>query len=168
MYVDYVRVYQQTAAPSSAIDPTRWYNVVNQTSGKCVDDNAWGTTNGSTVIQWPCGSQQYNQEWQFRPTDSGYYNVLVRQAPALGWDVTGGAGATANGAKVQLWSIGGSGGTNQQWMPVFLGNGYYKFVARNSGRCLDVPGSSTANGVQLQQWDCNGTGAQSFSLAVQP
>jgi beta-glucanase (GH16 family) len=167
MFVDYVRVYQQTT-PAPVIDSTRWYNVINQTSALCVDDNAWGVVNGSTVIQWPCGSGQFNQEWRFQPTDSGYYNVFVRYAPSLGWDVTGGAGATGNGADVQLWSIGGAGGANQQWKPVPLGNGYYNFVARHSGRCLDVPGSSTATGVQLQQWDCNGTGAQAFRLVPQP
>jgi glucosylceramidase len=111
---------------------------------------------------------QDNQEWQFRPTVSGYYNVFVRTASYLGWDVIGGAGATGNAAKVQLWTIGGTGGANQQWKPVSLGNNTYKFVARHSGRCLDVPGSSTANGVQLQQWDCNGTGAQAFRLVQQP
>jgi beta-glucanase (GH16 family) len=167
MFVDYVRVYQQTT-PSVVIDPGQWYNVVNQNSGSCADANAWGTTNGTAVIQWPCGNGQFNQQWQFHPTDSGYYNVFARNAPYLGWDVTGGAGATGNAVKVQLWSIGGNGGSNQQWKPVSLGNGYFKFVARHSGRCLDVPGASTANGVQLQQWDCNGTGAQAFRLVQRP
>ena len=142
--------------------------MINQRSAACVDDAAWGTADGSIVQQWTCGAGQYNQQWQFQPTDSGYYNVFVRYAPYLGWDVTGGPGATGNAVKVQLWSIGGSGGTNQQWRPVFLGNGYFRFVARHSGRCLDVPGASTANGVQLQQWDCNGTGAQAFRLVAQP
>jgi beta-glucanase (GH16 family) len=167
MFVDYVRVYQQTT-PSAGIDPTLWYNVVNRTSAACVDDGGWSTENGASVLQWTCGVGQDNQEWQFRPTDSGYYNVFVRTAPYLGWDVTGGPGATGNGARVQLWSIGGSGGANQQWRPVSLGNGYFRFVARHSGRCLDVPGSSRTNGVQLQQWDCNGTAAQAFRLVQQP
>jgi hypothetical protein len=166
--VDYVRVYQQGTPPTTGIDPTKWYTVVNQNSGLCVDDAAWGTANGSVVHQWTCGNAQYNQEWQFRPTSDGFYNVFVRYAPALGWDVAGGAGATGNTAKVQLWSIGGSGGTNQQWQPVSVGNGYFKFVARHSNRCLDVPGASTATGVQLQQYDCNGTAAQAFRLVQQP
>lgn len=29
-------------------------------------------------------------------------------------------------------------------------------VGQQSGRCLDVPGSSTANGTQTQLWDCHG------------
>ena len=123
--------------------------------------------NGTPVQQWPC-QNGLNQQWRFRPTDSGYYNVVPRTVANMSWDVTGGAGATGNGVKVQLWTFGGNGGTNQQWRPESLGNGRWRFRARHSGRCLDVPGASTAAGVQLQQWDCNGTGAQSFVLAPQP
>lgn len=64
----------------------------------------------------------------------------------------GGPSATGDGTQVQLWSYGG--GTNQQWQPVALGGGNYKFVARNSGKCLDVRNVSTANGARLQQWTC--------------
>jgi hypothetical protein len=49
-----------------------------------------------------------------------------------------------------------------------LGNGIWRFLARNSNRCLDVPSASIANGVQLQQYDCNGAGAQSFRLVQTP
>jgi Ricin-type beta-trefoil lectin domain-like len=49
-------------------------------------------------------------------------------------------------------------------MPVSVGNGAYKFVARNSSKCLDVPGASSAVLIPLQQYDCNGTAAQSFTL----
>ena len=159
--VDYVRVYQ----PASSINSSAWYSVSNQNSGSCVDDANGGTTNGTIVQQWACAGSSNNQEWQFTPTDSGYYKVTSRNA-ALVWDITGGAGATSNGALIQLWGYGG--GTNQQWMPVSLGNGTYKFVARNSGLCLDVPSASTANGVQLQQYTCNSTAAQSFILTQQP
>jgi Ricin-type beta-trefoil lectin domain-like len=49
-------------------------------------------------------------------------------------------------------------------MPVSVGNGAYEFIARNSSKCLDVPGASTAVLLGLQQYDCNGTGAQSYTL----
>jgi glucosylceramidase len=160
MLVDYVRVYQLSGINSNA-----WYSVVNANSGSCVDDENWGTSDGSIVQQWSCGSSQNNQEWQFTSTDSGYYRITNRHG-GLVWDVTRGPGATGNGVKIQLWSYGG--GTNQQWMPVALGDGTYRFVARNSGLCLDVPSASTANGVQLQQYTCNGTAAQSFVLSQQP
>ncbi len=150
----------------SGISPTAWYNVINQNSNKCVDATGWGTTNGTSVQQWACGNASYNQEWQFQPTDSGYFKVINRNAQGLAWDVTGGTSATQDGALIQLWTYGG--GANQQWMPVALGGGYYKFVARHSGKCLDVTGVSTADGVQLQQWTCTGGTAQSFRLAQQP
>jgi Ricin-type beta-trefoil lectin domain-like len=47
------------------------------------------------------------------------------------------------------------------------GGGYYKFVARHSGTCLDVPWAAIDNGVLLQQADCNGNTAQSFLLVRQ-
>src|SRR5262249_32842437 len=144
-----------TTPPPPAIDPTPSYNVVNQGNNKCVDDRDFGTANGSVVQQWTCNTGgQFNQEWQFIPTDSGFYRVMVRTASFLGWDVTGGPGATGNGVKIQLWGVGSPAGTNQQWKPESMGGGFWRFRARHSNRCLDVPGQNTNDGTQLQQWDC--------------
>lgn len=127
------------------IDPARWYQVVNANSGKCLDVTNFGTANGTPLQQWTCNAPvANNQQWQFRPT-------------------SGGQGATADGTDVHLWSYGG--GTNQQRQPVALGGGLYRFVARNSGKCLDVRDVSIANGARLQQWTCTGGPAQSFRLA---
>jgi cytolysin (calcineurin-like family phosphatase) len=142
-----------------------FYTVVNQNSGQCLDDAGWGTTPGTPVIQWDCGDQQSNQEWQLIPTDSGYYQIVNRFSSFV-LDVSGGPGATDNWVKVLQWTYWG--GANQQWRPESLGGNQYRFIARHSGRCLDVPGASRDHGVQLQQYDCNGTGAQSFSLVPQP
>jgi endoglucanase len=149
---------------STSINTSTWYNIVNENSGSCVDAAGWGTANGTTVQQWSCGSQQYNQEWQFQSEGNGAYSIVNRNAPSEVWDVTN--VGTADGSLLQLWTYGS--GSNQQWTPVSLGNGYYKFVGVGSGRCLDTPAASTANGVQLQIYDCNGTGAQAFKLVAQP
>jgi hypothetical protein len=151
----------------SAISTTAWYNIVNKNSTLCVDASAWGISNGTVIQQYTCGSAQTNQEWQFHPTDGGYYQVVNRNALSgaglrVVLQVTGGPWATANQVRVQLWNYAGA--TNQQWMPVPLGNGAYKFVARNSSKCLDVPGASSAVLIPLQQYDCNGTEAQSYTL----
>ena len=155
---------QGTANNSTSISTTSWYNIVNQNSGSCVDATGSGTASGTTVQQWACGSQQYNQEWQFQSQGNGIYSIVNRNAPAEVWDVTN--VGTADGSLIQLWTYGG--GSNQQWTPVSLGNGYYKFVGVGSGRCLDTPSASTANGVQLEIYDCNGTAAQAFRLVAQP
>jgi hypothetical protein len=152
---------------TATISATAWYNVVNTNSNLCLDANGWGTANGTVVQQYTCGAAQTNQEWQFQPTDSGYYRVVNRNAyNASGanvvWDVTGGPWATAEKIAIELWSYAGN--TNQQWMPVPLGNGAYKFVARNSSKCLDVRSAAMAVSTPLQQYDCNGTGAQSYTL----
>jgi CubicO group peptidase (beta-lactamase class C family) len=55
-------------------------------------------------------------------------------------------------------------GTNQQFQPVPEGNGYHHFVARHSGKCLEVRGGSSADDVPLEQRACHGGAAQSFQL----
>ncbi len=153
-----------TPTPSSGISTSAWYNIINQASGSCVDAAGGGTSNGTVVQQWSCGNQAFNQEWQFQPTDSGYYKLLNRNAAGQNevWDVVG--QSTANGAKIQLWAF--AGGANQQWQAVSVGNGYFKFVNRNSGQCLDVPNGATTNGLQLQQWTCSGAANQAFRLVA--
>ena len=97
---------------AAGIDSTKWYQVINTNSHKCVDAAGGGTSNGTPVQQWSCASGNTNQQWQFQATDNSFYKVVTRNAPALGWDVTGGPGATGNGTKIQLWTNGG-GTTNQ-------------------------------------------------------
>jgi hypothetical protein len=41
-------------------------------------------------------------------------------------------------------------------------SGTVTVVARNSGKCVDVPSNATTDDLQLQQYACNGTTAQSF------
>jgi glucosylceramidase len=152
--------------PPAGLDPSRWYQVVSANSGKCVDAANGGSANGTAVQQWACASGNTNQEWQFQPTSGGYYEVVTRNAPALGWDVTGGAGATGDGIPIQLWTYGG--GTNQQWLPVQHANGTYSFTPRgNSSECLDVTNVSTADGARLQQWTCTGGANQAFTVTAQ-
>jgi glucosylceramidase len=151
---------------SPGISSSTWYQVVNANSGKCVDAANGGTANGTPVQQWTCAGGNTNQEWQFQPTDSGYDKVVTRNAPTLGWDVTGGASATGNGVPIQLWGYGG--GTNQQWRPVQHADGSYSFTPRNnSSECLDVSNVSTADGASLQQWTCTGGSNQNFTLTAQ-
>lgn len=47
-------------------------------------------------------------------------------------------------------------------------NGEYEVVARHSGKCLDVPGSSTANGTNIIQFTCNHTTNQRWEISEGP
>jgi hypothetical protein len=59
----------------------------------------------------------------------------------------------ANGTRVEQYPYNGT--TNQQFILVSTGDGYYKIVARHSGRIVEVAGASTASGAIVQQWDNN-------------
>ena len=55
---------------------------------------------------------------------------------------------------------------NQKWQIVPVGDGYFKIIAKHSGKSLDVYGGtiSTGNGVAVQQWDYNGAGNQQWKF----
>lgn len=108
-------------------------------------------------------STETSQQWEFmNGTVTGYYEVTNVHASAEAWNVTG--NGTTNGSLMQLSTYAGN--PNQEWMPVSLGNGYYKFVGQGSGLCLDTPGDSTANSLQYDIFTCNGTEAQAFKLVT--
>jgi CubicO group peptidase (beta-lactamase class C family) len=91
-------------APSAAagITNSSLYKVANKNSGKCVEAAAAGTANGTAVQQSACNGTSA-QVWQFIATDSGHYKVQAESDRAQGWDVAGGPGATADGARIHLW-----------------------------------------------------------------
>jgi hypothetical protein len=141
------------------------YEVVNENSNLCEGAAGGATANGTAVEQLTCASPATSsQEWQFVSVGSGIYEVLNVNGASAGesWNVTGGTGATTSGTAIQIWSYGGA--SNEQWEAVSLGGGYYKFIAQNSGLCLDTPGDATTVGLQLDQYTCNGTEAQAFRL----
>jgi hypothetical protein len=151
--------------PNNGLDPDRWYRIINQNGSSCASAAGWNAANGAVVQPWTCGRPQTNQEWQFQPaTTSGFYDVVSRNAPSKVWDVVG--LGTANGTRIEL--AGSSGGANQAWQPVPLGNGYYQLVGLQSGRCLDAGGASTGSGAELRIWDCNGSASQAWQLVQQP
>jgi hypothetical protein len=146
---------------TGTINSSTWYSIQNVGNSKCVDVAGAGTANGTRVQQWGCAVVN-QQEFLFVPIDSGYYRVMARHAQSQAIEVAGGTGATGNGAKTQIWSY--VGGTNQQWKPESMGTGVWRFRARHSNRCLDVPSGAATDGLQLQQWDCNSSNAQNFRL----
>jgi hypothetical protein len=144
----------------ASLSPGAWYTVVNSHSGLCVETLAWGYANGTPIQQNHCGTAQENQEWQFQPTDSGFYQVvnrygLTRTRDHFVWNV-------GNQSLIEL--AGFVGAANEQWKPVPLGGGTYQFVSRGSGECLDIPRASSASLILVQQYICNGTVAQAFAL----
>lgn len=162
----------QYSAPSPAAtvtvpltDPNTWYQVTNVKSGMCVSSQNSGSTDGTTLTQSACSSPVLtSQSWQFRgPNSDGYYTVVPRNAATLAWDISG--AGTTDGTPALLRTA--SGATNQQWRAVALGGGRFQYVARHSGKCLQVSGGSTTTGAVLQQITCNGSDtSQIFQLSA--
>lgn len=134
-------------------DATAWYRVANVKSGLCVSSQNSGSTDGTSLQQSACASPTLtSQSWQFQgPNADGYYTVVPRNAPTLAWDISG--AGTTDGTWAVLWTA--SGVVNQQWQAVPLGGGRFQYVARNSGKCLQVSGGSTTSGAVLQQSSCD-------------
>ena len=78
----------------------------------------------------------------------------------LNMDVTGGTGATGDGANIQQWNVAKT--TNQQFKFEHLGDGTYKISAVHSGKVLDVAAINKDNGANIQQWTYYGTENQQF------
>ena len=96
------------------------------------------------------------------PATAAFYYQVVNYNSGKCLDVTG--RSTANGAHIQQWTC--NGGTNQEWYPKVVGTyaagDIYNFINLNSGKCVDVTGSSTANGAVVEQWPCNGGNNQKW------
>lgn len=135
------------------------YKLINTNSGKALEVDAWGTTNGSNVQIWTEGANQANQLWQITHVGGGAYKLInTNSGKAL--DVSG--AGTANGTNVQIWDYANS--DNLHWKIIDTGSGYFKLIHSLSNRALDVAASGTANGSNVQIWDDLGNGAQRWKL----
>ena len=95
------------------------------------------------------------------PVPGMYYRLINRTSGKV-LEVAN--SSTADGGNVQQWTS--TGGTNQQWSFVSLGNGYYEIINRNSGKALDVVGNGTADGVNVDQWTWNSGNNQQWTLVA--
>jgi glucosylceramidase len=151
----------ETETSGSSISTTQYYQIVNQANGLCIDDTSGNTGNGTVLQQYTCYTNNDNQLWLFTATSSGYYEVTTYNSGTAAWNVVN--EGTSPGTGMQLWAYGG--GLNEQFEPVKLASGYYEFIDRNSGLCLNSPNSN--NNQQLQINTCNGSTSESWQLNLQ-
>jgi O-glycosyl hydrolase len=108
-------------------------------SGKCLDDPASSTTNGTQLKIYPCNGGA-NQTWTLTAAGElrGFGDKCLDAS---------GQGTTA-GTAVVLYTC--TGGANQQWAVIDGGT----VVGRQSGLCLDVTSAATADGSPVELWTC--------------
>lgn len=66
--------------------------------------------------------------------------------------------------KLHQLLVGNMTGGSSEPVTQFNPNSYYKFINRNSGKALDVPGGNAANNTQLVQWEDNGNNNQQYRI----
>ena len=145
-------------APAAQADAA-WVEIRPQHSNKCLDVAFGGQWEGFNVQQYSCNGQ-YNQHFEFRPTNIyGYYTIVARHSGKC-MDVAW--GSYTDGANIEQWSCHGA--SNQQFQRRYVGNGYYELRPRHSNKCLDVEWWATWDTANVQQWSCNGGANQRFRV----
>src|SRR5690242_660191 len=84
-------------------------------------------------------------------------NTVIAQHSQSCLDVTGGPGASQDGALIEQWHCTGS--LNQNWTMQDAGGGRIRLVAQSSSKCIE-PVNGGTNTATLQQMTCNGTTGQ--------
>jgi hypothetical protein len=139
------------------------YRVIDDESARVLDTVGSSTADGVTMNVWSyVGSTE--QEWLINTTSTpGVYTLAIRQSGKCLH-----VPSNTNGVQLQQRTCNGS--TNQQFRLAKRGQsfdpnkGFYKIVARNSGKVLDVSGASTADEAVVQQWSWNGNNNQKWRI----
>jgi GH35 family endo-1,4-beta-xylanase len=141
-------------------DPNKKYKIEAVHSGKVLDVDGWGTSDGANVHQWTDYGND-NQRWYIEDTGSGKYKIeAVHSGKVLEVDDA----KTGDGANVQQWTD--SGWDNQRWYIENTGSGKYKVEAVHSGKVLEVDDAKTGDGANVQQWTDSGWDNQRWYITA--
>ena len=134
--------------------------VVNQGSGRCMDENDWTTVATAQFQQWTCNGGT-NQEYTFVPVSAGSSTYYIQpMTPDYCLDVSG--ASTASGAAIDQWPCNYN--TNEQFTLKEVSSGIYQVVAVNSGLCVAPSGDSTANAAALVQVACTTAATRTWQI----
>ena len=134
-----------TTDPEPGITGTYWLE--NVYSGKALDVDSAGTTNGTNVQQWSSNGTAA-QQWTVEDNGDGTYKLVNVNSGKL-LDVE--AESTTNGGNVHQWEDLDK--PNQQWELTEISPDTYELTNVNSGKLLDVEGPSTTDGANVHQWE---------------
>jgi hypothetical protein len=157
----------KASIPSSASVEGR-HQIISQATGLCF--NIQGNTNnsGEAIIPWPCGSST-NREFNFVGWGSGVYSIhTVNGSQDLCLNISTAASSPGDGKKyggagnLIQWSCGNGSSVpgNELFNLADLGGGRQQIRVKNSGLCLEDPGS----GGTIRQNVCSSSPNQAFTL----
>ncbi len=133
------------------------YYIVNEASGKVLDDPGSSSSNGAHIDQWQLNGGT-NQRWDLVPVGNGNY-AIENEASHL---VLDNSLSNSNGTVIDQWQS--YGGTNQQWqLEKTQTQGVYVISNAYSHKVLDNS-ISTSNGTKIDQWQPTGGTNQQWTL----
>lgn len=155
-----------TASPAfAATMPDGTYLILNDLSGRCLNQDHSGGVARPAILAWQCVSGARNQEWR-KVGGSVYYQFINRATgKCLNQDYSGGVPHS----RMLAYTCGVGSFINDKWITWWdTGRGAYVLANAQSGHCLDqdysggVPHStvlaytckpnSQLNGVTNQHW----------------
>ncbi|MDR2578718.1 MAG: RICIN domain-containing protein [Chitinispirillales bacterium] len=128
--------------------------VIKNVNSLALDVKDASRVDGAPVITWGAGSGD-NQKFTIECLpDSTYKITAVHSGMVL---------TVVNGDKVvqSTWADTG----NQKWNIVVTSSNIVKFISKQNGKALDIPGNSSKQGAEVWVYADNGTAAQQFRLA---
>jgi alpha-galactosidase len=139
--------------------------IVNVSSGKVLDDTAFGTNPGTSVIQYQEQSgNRENQDWTLHKLSDGNYQIHNEYS---GLYLDDPHSETGNDVDIDQWTLNGSGTANQEWTLIAAStNGPVTYSVENASSklVLDDPNSSASNGTGIVQWQSNGGTNQKWTF----
>jgi alpha-L-fucosidase len=143
------------AGSSTGIVSGGVYQLVNQRSGKALD-NGNTSTEGASVLQ-RTNNGGTPQQWTVTNAGGTVYKLVSRLS---GKALDNGNTATDGSAVIQ-WTD--NGGAPQHWAITDVGGGFFKLVNQRSGKALDNGNTATEGGTVIQ-WADNGGAPQKWQL----
>jgi hypothetical protein len=133
-----------------------YYQFKDLGNGKCLD--VGGQVNGSVVQQYTCNGT-VNQQWAFRATGSGYFQLVVASS---GRCMEVANASQSEQAFVQIEDC--NSGYNQQWIKgASTVAGYTQLVARHSSKCLSPIDLGSVDRTREVQYSCSFSGFEQWS-----
>jgi hypothetical protein len=134
------------------------YYVINESSGKVLDDPNFSKSNGAVMQQFQLNGGA-NQQWNFVKLPDGNQKIVNASS---GMVLANDDHSTSDGTPIvqRPWL----GYLNEQWQIVPLANGNDMIVNAYSHKVLDNPAGSKGNGTQMIQWRWNGGANQQWTL----
>jgi hypothetical protein len=145
---------------STPVTTTAYASVTAKNSGKCLDNAASSTVNGTAILQWTCTGND-NQKWDLRDMGGAQYQVQVKNSGKC-LNVPG--GSTTDGVALQQYDCANV--ASQLWTRRATASGYSQLVSVASGKCLNVQGYSSSDGAPIVQSTCTNSDSQLWSLPI--